>query len=97
MGQKYITLSSHIFTPAIAGSPKSASGAQVFIYIDLRDAMAAGLVFYRSKNDTILTKGNEAGVIDPSLFAASDGVQFSKQVLPIPRAVPIRTGPNHTA
>lgn len=53
------------------GSPSFAgmrANAQVLIYVDVPKAMAAGLKFYLSANDVVLTDGDEKGFIPPELF-----------------------------
>ena len=43
------------------------SSANLFIYVDVAKAMAAGIPFYRSKNNVILTSGVD-GVLGPEFF-----------------------------
>ena len=43
------------------------------IDIDLRSAMLAGIPFYTSVNNVILTPGDENGVIHPKFFVAAAG------------------------
>lgn len=43
---------------------------EVFIYINLEKALAAGLTFFISSNGVILSPGNEKGIIKPSFFSA---------------------------
>ncbi|MDP2435184.1 MAG: RNA 2'-phosphotransferase [archaeon] len=44
------------------------SSAEVYVYIDLPNALAAGLKFYESLNGVILSPGNAEGVIPPAYF-----------------------------
>lgn len=45
------------------------SSCQVVLYIDVPGAMAAGVKFYKSSNDVILTQGiNDSGVLPPEFI-----------------------------
>ena len=48
------------------------------IDIDLRSAMLAGIPFYTSVNNVILTPGDENGVIHPKFFVAAAGSSFRR-------------------
>ncbi len=49
------------------------SSAQVFIFINVAKAMKAGIKFYLSSNDVVLTEGNDYGILAPLYF---DKVEF---------------------
>lgn len=55
----------------LPGSDKVVSGARstskVFIFIDVRKAMEDGIVFFRSTNNVVLTRGVD-GVLHPKYF-----------------------------
>ena len=45
------------------------NSADIFVYIDLRKALDAGLKFQLSENGVILTSGNEKGFLPPEYFS----------------------------
>lgn len=45
------------------------SNCQVFIYVDLKAALKAGIPFFLSSNGVVLSPGNEQGVIVPLYFS----------------------------
>jgi 2'-phosphotransferase len=51
--------------PVISGMRNTSS---VLIYLDIRKALTAGLKFWRSKNEVILSSGGEAGIIPLEFF-----------------------------
>jgi 2'-phosphotransferase len=55
----------------VPGSDKVVSGARasskVLIFVDVAKAMADGVVFYKSRNNVILTRGLD-GVLAPKYF-----------------------------
>jgi 2'-phosphotransferase len=59
------------FAIGLPNDPNVKSGmrksSQVFIYINTEKAMQDGMVFYRSKNDVVLSDGIE-GIIEPKYF-----------------------------
>jgi RNA 2'-phosphotransferase, Tpt1 / KptA family len=57
------------------------SSSQVFIFINLKKALAAGIKFYLSSNGVVLTPGNEQGFLDTQFFARVEMVQVQKTVL----------------
>ncbi|CAG2055343.1 unnamed protein product [Timema podura] len=71
------------FSPGEPGDSQVISGmrqsCQIYIYIDVRKALADGLKFYKSKNNVILSPGNERGYIRPQYF--SQVVQVSPRKL----------------
>lgn len=60
------------FASGLPNDPNVISGIRrdvnVFIYIDLKKALAAGLKFFHSSNRVILSTGDENGVIPPRFF-----------------------------
>lgn len=60
------------FAIGLPGNSKVISGmrksAEVFIYINLKLAIADGVQFYRSINNVILSRGNANGIIEPKYF-----------------------------
>lgn len=53
---------------AYRGNPGMRSSSVVHIFIDVPKAFDAGLKFYFSDNDVILSPGNDDGHIPPSMF-----------------------------
>jgi len=64
----------------ISGMRKS---ADLKIYLDLTDAMAAGLRFFRSANNVILSPGNEEGAIPIKFFLKVKNVKTNKIIYPV--------------
>nr|CAD7403742.1 unnamed protein product [Timema poppensis] len=71
------------FSPGEPSDSQVISGmrqsCQIYIYIDVRKALADSLKFYKSKNNVILSPGNERGYILPQYF--SQVVQVSPRKL----------------
>nr|CAD7437964.1 unnamed protein product [Timema bartmani] len=70
------------FSPGEPSDSQVISGmrqsCQIYIYIDVRKALADGLKFYKSKNNVILSPGNERGYIRPQYFSQVVQVSPSK-------------------
>lgn len=67
------------FATGLPGDKSVISGirrdAEVFIYINFKQAIAEGIQFYKSVNNVILSSGNQQGIIEPKYFLK---VCFSK-------------------
>ncbi len=59
----------------------------IAIYIDLRQAMLAGITFFRAKNDVILTRG-KGGVLPVTYFRSVRNRTTGEELLRRPRGVP---------
>lgn len=61
------------FSPGLPGDDGVISGmrssCQIYIYIDLAKALAAGFRFFKSSNNVILCPGDETGHLPPQYFA----------------------------
>ncbi|XP_023331577.1 tRNA 2'-phosphotransferase 1 [Eurytemora carolleeae] len=55
--------------------------SQIFIYIDVKMCLEAGLKFYRSSNNVILSPGDQEGFIKPQFFAAVKDTKLNKMLL----------------
>ena len=51
---------------------------QVYIFIDVHKAMSAGLKFYRSSNNVILSPGDQDGVIQCQYFKCVKNVRTNQ-------------------
>lgn len=62
----------HIHLAQTLANKGSISGMRnncdIFIYIDVDKAVAAGIKFYISENGVLLSEGNEAGFLPPDFF-----------------------------
>lgn len=69
MNRTHIHLASGLFgdSNVISGMRKS---ADVYVYIDIEKALAAGIPFQLSANGVILSEGNQDGIIPKELFLA---------------------------
>jgi len=52
--------------------------ADLKIYMDMSKAMAAGLRFFRSANNVILSPGNSNGLIPPEFFSKVQNVKTNQ-------------------
>lgn len=44
------------------------SNAQIYVYINLKKALADNISFFKSLNNVILSPGNSSGIIEPKYF-----------------------------
>jgi len=45
------------------------NSSQIYIYVDVEKALAAGLKFSLSNNGVVLTEGNDEGILLPEFFS----------------------------
>jgi len=60
------------------------AGCEIAIYIDLRKAMVAGIPFFMSKNEVILTEG-DGGVLPSKYFLSARNIKTGKELLRSPK------------
>ena len=63
------------------------AGCEIAIYIDLGKAMIAGIPFFMSKNEVILTEG-EGGVLSSKYFLSARNTKTGEELLPTLREKP---------
>ncbi|KAK2715018.1 tRNA 2'-phosphotransferase 1-like isoform X2 [Artemia franciscana] len=72
------------FAPGEPGKEGVVSGARsdctLFIYVNLAKAMKAGLKFYRSPNNVILSPGDQTGYIKPEFFEKAVDVKAGQVI-----------------
>ncbi|KAK7031619.1 tRNA 2'-phosphotransferase [Favolaschia claudopus] len=66
MSRDHIHFAQSITGEVISGMRAS---SEVYIFIDVARAIDAGLAFYLSSNDVVLTPGNEKGLLEPRFFS----------------------------
>lgn len=57
------------------------SNAQIYIYIDLRKALADNILFFKSLNNVILSPGNSGGIIESKYFLKVIDAKTGKYIL----------------
>lgn len=86
------------FAPRPPGSSEVISGmrrdCEVAIYVSVPRAMAAGINFYRSSNDVILTPGDDNGLVPTEFFEKAVRLADNTSLWPRPDA---QGSPNRTA
>jgi len=59
------------------------AGCDLAIYLDLRKAMMAGIPFFMSKNEVILTPGDSGGALSTSFFQSVINIRTGEKIFPI--------------
>ena len=64
-------------------SSEDPTPSQIFIYINLERAFAAGIKFYLSEDGTVSTPGDEKGLLAPKFFSRVEKVFVQKTLIPL--------------